>query len=82
MPYYSNGGPGPATKLLRVDSPADASFEVWRFAPAFRWTPRAGWKPDDHAQLDILQTGDYFMVDASQVEAIQQQMSAPTQAFY
>lgn len=76
MLYYSNGGPGPATKLLRVDAPADASIEEWRRAPAASWQPHSGWVPNTFAQLDILGTGDYFMVDESQVEAIQRAMTA------
>lgn len=74
MLYYANGGPGPATRLLRVDAPPDADIDQWQRAPAQRWLPGRGWEPDIHAQLDIQQTGDYFMVDESQVVGIQQQL--------
>jgi hypothetical protein len=77
MLYYSDGGPGPATKLLRVEVPATgSSHEAWLRAPAASWQPRSGWQPNDDAQLDILGTGDFFMVDASQVEDIQNEMRA------
>jgi hypothetical protein len=70
MLFYANGGPGPATKLLRVhDEGRD-----WRFAPAERWTPRSGWKPCPTAQLDIAFLGEFFMVDKSEVPEIQRQM--------
>lgn len=76
MLYYSNGGPGPATKLLRVDAPADANIEQWHDSPAASWQPHSGWVPNTFAQLDILGTGDFFMVDASRVEDIQKEMAA------
>lgn len=74
--YYGNGGPGPATKLLRVDAPPDATIDQWRRAPAERWSVSAGWKPEIHAQLDIECLGEFFMVDESQVPDIQAQMLA------
>jgi len=27
--YYANGGPGPATRLLRVDAPGDGDYDKW-----------------------------------------------------
>ena len=41
--YYSDGGPAPATKLLRVHAPEDGDFWAWMCAPAERWTVNAGW---------------------------------------
>jgi hypothetical protein len=76
MLYYHNGGPGPATKLLRVDAPEGADIAAWRRAPAWSWQPKTGWRPDTFAQLDILGTGELFMVDESQVEGIQDGMRA------
>ncbi|ORW25164.1 hypothetical protein [Mycobacterium palustre] len=82
MLYYSNGGPGPATKLLRVDAPGDGDRDKWLFAPAERWNVKTGeWKSDSLAQLDILGTGDFFMVDASQVAGIQRKMKARYEVF-
>jgi len=77
MLYYSNGGPGPATDLLRVDAPSDHDFSVWRAAKSARWTVRGGWEQFDNAQLDISFTGDYSMVDADEVPGIQAQMRDP-----
>jgi hypothetical protein len=34
MLYYANGGPGPATRLLRVDAPGDGDHEKWLRADA------------------------------------------------
>lgn len=76
MLYYSNGGPGPATRLLRVEAPADASMQQWHAAPAASWQPHSGWVPNTFAQLDILGLGEFFMVDESQVPAIQAEMTA------
>lgn len=81
MLYYSNGGPGPASKLLRVDSPPDADIAAWRAAPAASWQPHSGWVPDTFVQLDILGTGDFFMVDESQVPAVQGEIKAALDKF-
>ncbi|HTX93656.1 MAG TPA: hypothetical protein VME67_01720 [Mycobacterium sp.] len=75
MLYYSNGGPGPATRLLRVEVPG-SDREAWLRAPAASWQPHSGWVPNTFVQLDILGTGDFFMVDESQVDGIQQEMKA------
>lgn len=76
MLYYSDGGSGSATKLLRVDAPEDASMEQWRSSPAASWQPHSGWVPNTFVQLDILGTGDFGMVDGSQVATIQAEMRA------
>lgn len=76
MLYYSNGGPGPATRLFRVDAPADADHMAWHRAAAASWQPHTGWVPNTYVQLDILGTGDYFMVDESQVPAIKEEMKS------
>jgi hypothetical protein len=76
MLHYSNGGPGPATKLYRVDAPADGDIWAWRSAPAQSWQPDSGWKPNDHAQEDILWLGEFFMIDLSQVSQVQGEMQA------
>lgn len=80
--YYSNGGPGPASKLLRIDAPADGEFADWRRAPAQRWQVKGGWKPDDEAQHKILMTGDFFMIDESQVAQVQEEMRAEYAKFH
>jgi hypothetical protein len=75
MLFYHNGGPGPATRLLRVDAPKDATIEQWRRAPAERWTVKTDqWRPESVAQLDILGTGDYSMCDESEVADVQRGM--------
>lgn len=74
--HYSNGGPGPATRLLRVDAPEDADIAAWHGSPAASWQPHSGWVPNTFVQLDILGTGDFSMVDESQVPAIQAEMAA------
>ena len=71
MLYYANGGPGPATRLLRVHA---ARYGAWRAAPAEKWLVRSGWFEYPEAQGDILWLGEYFMVDASEVPEIQQGM--------
>lgn len=83
MLYYSDGGPGPATKLLLVDAPAGGDWHAWVRAPAARWTVAAGWQDDTHlVQMDITMTGEFFMVDASEVPNIQQQMRDRYMAFH
>ena len=75
MLYYANGGPGPATKLLRVDVPdGDYSSADWQRGPAASWTVVAGWQPEIHAQLDIQQLGEFFMIDPDEVIEVQHQM--------
>lgn len=74
MLYYSNGGPGPATKLLRVDAPDDGSYEQWLRAPAARWQPLGGWRPDTNVQMDIQQLGEFFMIEPEAMPVVQQQI--------
>jgi hypothetical protein len=74
MLFYSDGGPGPATKLYRVDSPTDGNMAGWACAPAQSWQPDSGWRPNDHVQDDILWLGEFTMVDASEVEQVQWQI--------
>jgi len=38
--YYGDGGPGPHTKLLRVDYDGDDEVKSWWGSPAYRWAPR------------------------------------------
>jgi hypothetical protein len=75
MLYYGNGGPGAATRLLRVDAPEDADLTAWQQAPADKWTARSGWEPFVNAQLDIQQLGEYFMIDADEVPKVQREMT-------
>ena len=74
--FYSNGGPGPASKLFRVEAPEGATIEQWRGSPAASWQPHSGWVPNTFVQLGILGTGDFGMVDESQVQGIQKEMTA------
>ena len=82
MLYYANGGPGPATKLLRVAAPEGADFATWRRAPAQRWSPQSGWQPEMHAQTDIQHLGEFFMIDESEVIEVQHQMLLQYMAFH
>jgi hypothetical protein len=82
MLYYANGGPGPASKLLRVHAPEDGDFATWRRAPADAWQVKGGWQPYPHAHTDIQMLGEFFMIDASQVVEVQAQMLAEFVAFH
>ena len=82
MLYYSNGGPGPATKLLRVHAPEGGAIAAWHRAPAERWTVEGGWKPEPDAQLDIQQLGEFFMIDESEVLDVQYEMLVRYMAFH
>ncbi len=82
MLYYSDGGPGPARKLLRVDAPEDCNMAQWRAAPADAWGPKRGWLPYSDAQSDILWLGEFFMIDASQVEKVQGEIQARYEEFH
>ncbi|UQX09604.1 hypothetical protein [Candidatus Mycobacterium methanotrophicum] len=73
--FYSDGGPGPAMNLVRIDAPPGGEFRAWVTAPAQTWSPQGGWTPFPHAQADIMYLGEYFLVDASEVPKIQQGMS-------
>jgi hypothetical protein len=77
--YYGDGGPGPHSKLLRVDMPDnDLSGwewqEAWHAAPAYRWAPHTGWVRAFGIQMEIRWTGDYGLVDEDEVPQIQQQI--------
>lgn len=78
--YYSNGGPGPATKLRRIDAPGDGDFDTWYHAQGWRWRAADvsdtcdGWTKDDHVQGEVTQLGEFFMIDASEVATVQQQI--------
>jgi hypothetical protein len=74
MLYYANGGPGPATKLLRVDAPEGGDWWAWMCAPAERWTVRAGWSSDDDAQAMIKMSGEFGLIDESEVLDVQAQL--------
>ena len=75
MLYYSNGGPGPASKLLRVKAPPNATLAEWQAAPGEAWG-EAGWQPWPGAQVEIQQLGEFFMIDESQVAKAQNEIRA------
>jgi len=75
MLHYSDGGPGPTFKLVRVHAPKDGTFEQWSNAPAQRWNP-GGWYDFPQAQDQILNSGELFLVDDSEVPEIQAQVAA------
>ena len=80
--YYSDGGPGPATKLLRVHAPEDGDFWAWMCAPAERWTVNAGWSSEPDAQAIIKTTGDFFLIDESEVLDVQCQLLVNNMEFH
>jgi hypothetical protein len=80
MHYYGNGGPGPHTKLLRVDAPDGCDERTWWSAPAFQWSVTAGCFRQSNAQLDIRCLGEFFLIDESEVLDAQAQMLARSTA--
>lgn len=72
--YYSNGGPGPASRLVRIDAPGDGDHDTWYRAPGFKWTVASGWTPFKLAQGEVTQTGEYGMIDESEVPRVMQEM--------
>lgn len=78
--YYSNGGPGPATRLVRIDVPDSPGRDdteqrmAWYHAPGFRWAVSDGWQPYDIAQGEVTQTGEFGMIDSSEVDRVMQEM--------
>ncbi|MCA2300924.1 hypothetical protein JF737_19925, partial [Mycobacterium avium] len=44
-------------------------------APSARWEPTRGWF-EYNAQPEILGSGEFFLVDASQVERVQKEITA------
>jgi hypothetical protein len=74
--YYSNGGPGPASKLWRVNVEGTGSDRrEWHAASAEQWGTN-GWQPRPGAQLDILWLGEFSMVDESEVPRVQDEIRA------
>ena len=72
--YYSDGGPGPASKLWRVNVEGDGSdMHAWHSASAEQWGEK-GWVPNPGAQLDILWLGEFFMIDESEVPKVQNEI--------
>jgi hypothetical protein len=70
--YYANGGPGPASKLWRVNVEGTGSdSHEWHAAPAEQWGEENGWQPRPRAQLDILFLGEFFLIDESEVPKAQ-----------
>jgi hypothetical protein len=51
-------------------------------APAERWQVKGGWKRDQQAQNMIQFSGEFFMIDESQVLDVQAQMLAAYMAFH
>jgi hypothetical protein len=68
--YYSDGGPGPATKLLRLDV-----IDVWRYSPGWTWGP-AGWIAESGATAMILGTGEFSQIDPADVPRVQEEIAA------
>ncbi|MDT5051952.1 MAG: hypothetical protein QOF66_318 [Mycobacterium sp.] len=80
MQYFSDGGPGPATKLLRVDydGPLDDMDSIHPFgdSKAERWSPRDGWQPSPTATSDILWSGWLSRISESEVPTVEDQLRA------
>jgi hypothetical protein len=75
--YYANGGPGPASKLWRVNVEGTGSdSHEWHAASAEQWGDENGWQPRPGAQLDILWLGEFSMIDESDVPKVQNEIRA------
>jgi hypothetical protein len=74
--FYGNGGPGPHTKLYRVDAPPGCDDHTWWAAAAFQWSVTAGWFEDTDVQGNIRWLGEFFRVDDSEVPDAMAQMLA------
>jgi hypothetical protein len=73
--FYSDGGPERAHRLVRVNVEGDGSdVDTWRAASADRWHSDGSWSPYPNAQLDINFKGELFMIDASDVPKVQQEI--------
>lgn len=72
--HYANGGPGPATRLLRVNADAADGFDTWIAASSHKWTAAGGWEPYPAAQPDIMYLGEYFPIGTDEVERVQQEI--------
>jgi hypothetical protein len=73
--FYSDGGPGPAHQLWRVNVEGGGSdWEEWRSASAHRWNSDGSWTPHPNAQLEINFLGEMGMVDESEVPRVQQEI--------
>jgi hypothetical protein len=81
MLHYSDGGPGPATGLLRVDAAKHGDYDTWRWhSRVNRWSVTDGWFDYPRAQEQILWEGEYFLIDDSQVAEVQQQIREHSRA--
>jgi hypothetical protein len=72
--YYSDGGPGPASKLLAVQSEPGASDAAWWCAPGWRWQVKGGWREEPEAQGRIRLSGEFFYIEEEEVLEVQHQM--------
>lgn len=71
--YFTDGGPGPATMLVRVDigdAEQDNDIQAFYAAPAWAFTDH-GWVKDPGAQDYILQEGEMDRIPNDQVERAQ-----------
>jgi hypothetical protein len=82
MLYYADAGPGPRSKLLRVDAPDGGASIAWWSAPAWRWHVKGGWQPHADAQADIRLTGELFLIDESEVLDVQHEMLLTFERFH
>jgi len=72
MRYYSDGGPGPASRLVRVHHDGGGG---WAFAPAEEWGVVIGWhEPNSHVQAEILALGELVALDPADVERVKQEI--------
>jgi hypothetical protein len=82
MLHYADAGPGPRSKLLRVDAPDGGDPTAWHCAPAWRWNVKGGWQPLADVQADIRLTGEFFLIDESQVLDVQHEMLLTFERFH
>jgi hypothetical protein len=72
MLYYSDGGPGPDRRLVRVHYDGGGG---WAFAPAEEWSAALGWhEPKSHVQAEILALGELVSMAAADVPRVQQEI--------
>lgn len=74
--YFTDGGPGPATMLVRIDigdSLQDNDIDRFYAAQAWAFTDH-GWVKDPGAQDFILQSGEMDRIPDSELETAEKQV--------
>jgi hypothetical protein len=72
--YYANGGPGPASRLVRLHYDGGV-WPAWAFAPYEEWSEALDWHtPPSHVQAEILALGELVLIAAADVPKVQQEI--------